>query len=101
MGEGEPDSSNGAKSRNPEWLCSHIRIKTLHALIIVVSGMVAWSGFFWMEFKELKEEVKEVEETATRNKYSILTNWKVSTWQDPSVEEDEELQNEIHRQNSE
>ena len=28
MGEGESDSSNGAKSRNPEWLCSHIRIKT-------------------------------------------------------------------------
>lgn len=92
MSEGKLDSSNGAKSRNPEWLCSHIRIKTLHALTIVVAGMLSLSAFFWMEFKELEKEVKEV---------AMIARSAFSSRADNIVKNDEELQNEIHIQNNE
>ena len=79
MGEGEPDSSNG----------SYIRIKTLHALTIVVLGILALSGFFWTEFKELEKEVARIGRTT----FSLRG--------DKFVKEDEVLKNENDRQNSE
>ena len=56
----ESDSSNGTKSQGSGMLDSVIRIRTLHALSIVVAGVLALSGFFWSEFKDLEGKVDDL-----------------------------------------
>ena len=56
------DSSNGTKSREPELLDSFIRIRTFHALTIIVAGMLALLSFVWTEFEDLEDKVGELAE---------------------------------------
>lgn len=91
----ESDSSNGTKSKNPGMLDSVIRIRTLHALSIVVVGVLTLSGIFWDELKELEGKVddlnmKVVSARSVQIGVTVLTE-----------DELEVPRNETHTQNSE
>ena len=88
----ESDSSNETKSKNPELLGSFIRIKTLHALSILVVGVLSLSAFLWTEFKMLEEKVRILTEWVYTDRGSRISEF---------VGKDKEQQNETHTQNSE
>ena len=90
----ESDASNGTKSPGSGMLDSVIRIRTLHALSIVVAGVLALSGFFWNELKEMEDRVEQLSDTV----HSIRGS-RESEFVEP--ETDEESQNEARTQNSE
>lgn len=89
----ESDSSNGTKSQGSGMLDSVIRIRTLHALSFVVAGVLALSGFFWSEFKELERDVDKLKEQ--------VVSPRAAQFGEIIVPEKKVPRNETHTQNSE